>query len=403
MTLGRLEMKTIIAALLMTTSLPAVAFATTQDAEMVMTETTAADSDMSAAESDMSAEEKTSAQLDEMMSFFTKMFDTSNLPPPEPARLKLGEVTAAKLLPDGVYVKIINDMMGQILKPIFEMMPGLSDAQITNTTGVSQEALAELTEENKSAAAMLIDPNHKKRGEQILEVFKPMIAEAMTIIEPAMRTGLSRAYARKFNATELATINKFFATPIGASFARESFAVQVDPEVMQATFKAIPAIFTKFMTEGDEFKAKIEQLPKQRTLTDLSAMETEQLAKLLNVSVQSLKDHESVLATEAVTKAEEAAIDLETGDEPWYLEENWKPAERKKVQALGRKYGALSTKSEKAGATAASAFELLEEAQNSARDEARKRYFAEGWKPSPVVEEPVGDEPAPDALPLAST
>ena len=389
-------MKTVIAALLLTTSVPAVASEATQESEMVMTVPTAVEGDSTDAE-------KAAAQLDQMMSFFNKMFDTSHLGPPDPARLKLAEVTAAKLLPDGVYVKIIDDMMGQILKPIFDMMPGLSDTQISNTTGVAPEALAELSEENKAAAAMLIDPNHKKRGEQILAVFKPMIAEAMTIIEPAMRTGLSRAYARKFNAAELATINRFFATPVGESFARESFAVQVDPEVLQATVKAIPAIFTEFMTEGDEFKAKIEQLPKQRKLTDMSEAETDQLAKLLGVSVQSFKDHEAVLATEAAAMVESAAVDFETGDEPWYLEENWKPAERKKVQALGRKYGALSTKSEKAGATASSAFELLEEAQNSARDEARKRYLAEGWKPSPIVEEPVPDEPAADALPPEST
>lgn len=389
-------MKTVISALLLTTSVPAVASETTQESEMVMTVPTAVEGDAADAE-------KTTAQLDQMMAFFNKMFDTSNLGPPDPARLKLAEVTAAKLLPDGVYVKIIDDMMGQILKPIFGMMPGLSDTQISNTTGVTPEALAELSEENKAAAAMLIDPNHKKRGEQILAVFKPMIADAMTIIEPAMRTGLSRAYARKFNAAELATINRFFATPVGASFARESFAVQVDPEVMQATFKAIPAIFKKFMGEGDSFKAKIEQLPKQRQLSDLSEAETDQLAKLLGVSVQSFKDHEAVLATEAAAMVESAAVDLESGEEPWYLEENWKPAERKKVQTLGRKYGALSTKSEKAGATASSAFELLEEAQSLARDEARKRYLAEGWKPSSVVEEPVPDEPAADALPPAST
>lgn len=358
-------LKPIIAALLLTTAAPAI-WATTPETESEPVE--------------LSETQKATKEMDEVMSIFSKMFDTSNLPEPEPARLELAKVTAAKLLPEGAYAKIMDDMMGSMLTPLFNAMPGLTDAQIVTTTGASEDTVAALTEEKKAAVAQIIDPNHKERGKQIIEVMKPMISEAMAVIEPAMRQGLTRAYARKFTAPQLTTINGFFATSTGSAFARESFALQADPEVMQATFKAFPAIISNFMGDKEKFKTKFEDLPKQRELKDLSDAELQQLAGLLGVEVKALEDHRT-LASAVDPYADE------TGDEPWYAEDAWAATERKKVKTLEAKYNALNERYDDAHTQATSAYEIYEKAWHAAVDTARKRMLAEGWTPPPVPSE----------------
>lgn len=363
-------LKPIIAALLLSTAAPA-AWAATPDTDAKPVE--------------LNETEKAAKEMDDMMSIFTKMFDTSNLPEPDPARLDLAKVTASKLLPDGAYAKIMDGMFEQMLTPIMNILPGLTDAQIVSATGASEENVAALTEEKKAAITQIIDPYNKDRGKQFIDVMKPMISEAMAVIEPAMRTGLSRAYARKFTAAQLTTINGFFTTPTGGAFARESFALQADPEVMQATFKALPAIFTSFMGDEAKFKAKFEELPKQRELKDLSDSEMEQLAGLLGVEVKSLEDHRTLAG--AVDPTAE-----ETGDEPWYAEDAWAAAERKRVKALETKYNIANAKSETAAEQSSAAYAVYEQAWQAAVDAARKRMLAEGWTPQTAEPEPTEEE-----------
>jgi len=367
-------LKPIITALLLSTAIP-VAWAATPVSETENAEPTEA--------------AKATKEMDDVMSIFSKMFDTSNLPEPEPARLNLAKITASKLLPDGAYVKIMDNMMGSMLTPLFNMMPGLTDAQIATATGASEDTVAALTEEKKAEVTQIIDPNHKVRGQQIIDVMKPMISEAIAVIEPAMREGLTRAYARKFTAAELNTINGFFTTPVGGAFARESFALQADPEVMQATFKAFPAIIANFMGDEAKFKAKFEELPKQRELKDLSESEMQRLASLLGVEVKSLEDHRTIAG----------AVDPyadETGEEPWYAEDAWAAAERKKVKALETKYDVASTKSEAASEQSSTAYAAYEAAWQAAVAAARKRILAEGWTPPPI--EPEATEEAADSI-----
>lgn len=364
-------LKPIIAALLLTTAVPALA---------VPEEPSATDVAQDSADA---AGEKA---LGDVMSIFSKMFDTSGQPEPEPLRLALAKETAAKLLPDGAYSKIMDNMLGKMLTPLFEMMPGLTDAQIAQATGAPEENVAALSEEQKAAVTAIIDPNHKDRGKQILDVMKPMMTEAMAIIEPAMRTGLSRAYARKFTVPQLTSINSFFKTPAGSAFAEESFALQADPEVMQATFKAFPAIIGSIMGDEAKFKEKFDALPKQRELKDMSDTELQQLAGLLGVEVQVLQDHRTNTATESTDIA--STDTPETGDEPWYAEENWQAAARNKATKLSDAYVKANEKSD-------AAYSTYEDAQVDAIDEARKRFLAQGWKPEPAPE-PMAAEDIPD-------
>jgi hypothetical protein len=107
-----------------------------------------------------------------------------------------------------------------------------------------------------------------------------------------------------------------------------------------------------------------------------------ELAKHLGVTVKSLEDHRLIAGTADPYAAE-------TGEEPWYSEDSWAAAERKKVKALEAKYDALSTRSEEASEKSSAAYEVYEKAWQAAVDAARKRMLAEGWTPPPAEPEPA--------------
>jgi hypothetical protein len=385
--------KPIIAALLLSTTVPAFAVA-----EEVGNEEVAPASADSASESADPADEEA---FDDVKSLFSKMFDTSDQPEPDPARLELAKVTAAKLLPDGTYSRMMNDIFGKVLIPWVDRFTGLGDEGIAETTGASEEAVAALSEETKVDVTQIIDPNHKERSKQVIDFIKSIISEATAVIEPAMRTGLSHAVARKFTAPQLTKVNGFFDTPTGNAFALEIYALQADPEALQAAFEALPATLTSF-GRGDEatfeaeFMAKLKELPEQRELKDLSETEMQQLAGLLGVEVKALEEHRTI-AMEDDTDVDEAAKDPwadETGEEPWYTEDAWAAAERKKVEALEAKYDSVNTKSEAvyakfeaASELTSAAYDAYKAAKQTAVDAARKRMLAEGWTPPPAPSE----------------
>src|SRR3546814_3041507 len=57
------------------------------------------------------------------------------------------------------------------------------------------------------------------------------------LMEPPMRDGLAKAYARKFTGAQLTDLNSFLATPTGKLYAGEWMALQADPEVMVAVIR----------------------------------------------------------------------------------------------------------------------------------------------------------------------
>lgn len=284
-----------------------------------------------------------------LMEMFSKLFDTGDKTPIEPAQLALGQATAAKLLPDGAYGKMMNDMIGSFIKPMLQLDENMSGNQIAMKTGVDFEKANALTDEQRGAVMAILDPNRKARNEGMFEVMTPLLLEVGKALEGPMREGLARAYARKFTADQLATVNAFFATPAGSAFAAESFAIQGDPEVLSATFQAIPVMMTKLMGSAGDLEKQMNALPQERKLTELSNAELAQLAKILDTTVDALKDYSANAATVDVampmgsvdlddSSVAEAAADTamaaDDASEPWFDRANWDPADRARVEAL---------------------------------------------------------------------
>ncbi|MBA4748155.1 MAG: DUF2059 domain-containing protein [Sphingopyxis sp.] len=286
-----------------------------------------------------------------LMEMFGKLFDTGDKTPIDPAQLARAQATASKLLPDGAFGKMMDQMIGQFIKPMLKLDESMSGNQIATKTGVDFDKANALSDEQRGAVLAILDPGRNERNEGMFKVMTPLLMEVGKALEAPMREGLARAYARKFTPDQLAAVNAFFATPTGTAFAAESFAIQADPEVLSATFQAIPVMMTKLMGSAGDFEAQAKALPQERKLAELDDKELGELAKILDTSVAALKEYavsaaseevslETMMqaegaAEEATQAAADAAIASGSDDiEPWFDRANWDPADLAKVEAL---------------------------------------------------------------------
>ena len=326
------------------------------------------------------AEQKAKMQkeMDEAVALVEKMFDTSSLPPIEPARLALAQRTMGALIPAGSLEKMIDNLYGKMFKTIMGEFGGQSDLMLSIQTGVESEQIAKLDEATKSKVADMFDPHRKEREDQITKVIKPLISEVLGDMEPPMREGLAKAYARKFTAAQLTDLNGFLATPTGTLYANEWMALQADPEVMVAVIKAVPPLVTKFIDRAPELEKDFKDLPKEKQLSDFDDKELAKLAKLMKVDVKLLKEQrdmwktDSVEATDAVAVeaaddyavdaaadaadtaayAADAAADAAVSD-PAYDRSNWSATDLKRVEDLETAYENASLAAQQAAEEAA--------------------------------------------------
>lgn len=300
------------------------------------------------------AKAKMQKEMDEVIALIEAMFDTSDLPPIEPARLALAQQTTAALVPSGSLERMMDNLYGKMFKTIMAQADGASDLMLSIKTGIESDTIAALDAGTKTAIADLFDPHRKEREEQITKVVKPLISEALADLEPPMREGMAKAYARKFSAQQLGELNAFFATPTGHAYAQEWMAAQADPEVMLAVAKAVPPMVLKFIDRAPAIAEDFKDLPKERALADLSDAEMKKLAKMMKVDVKTLEDNRTMwseaaldaepaeedwsgtdeVADAAADAAEEAADAVEDAADPAWNRDNWSDADRRRVEDL---------------------------------------------------------------------
>lgn len=303
---------------------------------------------------------KMQREMDEAIALIEKMFDTSDLPPIDPARLTLAEQTTAALIPSGSIEKMVDNLYGKMFKTIMGEFGGQSDLMLSIKTGVESDKIAALDEATKGKVADMFDPHRKERDEQINRVIKPLISEVLADMEPPMRTGMAKAYARKFSGAQLTDLNAFLATPTGNLYASEWMALQADPEVMVAVIRAMPPLITKFIDRAPEIEKDLKELPKEKQLSDFDDKELGKLAKLMKVDVAVLKEQRDMWktdteATEAVAAdvAEDYAVDAAAdaadaaavaadaavaAEDSEYDRSNWSEEERTRVEELEAAY-----------------------------------------------------------------
>lgn len=174
-------------------------------------------------------------------------------PPIDPERLALAKQAVAAIIPPGTMQKVMKDSMGgmeeMMLKGMFDMKGSDLGVDGEGKDKTLREAMAEK------------DPHFEER----LRITNRVMAEEMGVIftrlEPRMVEGMSRAYARRFTVAELTEINRFFASPAGASFARQSFELMSDPEMMSEMMAFMPEMMKEMPAIGEKLKKATAHLP----------------------------------------------------------------------------------------------------------------------------------------------
>ena len=231
-----------------------------------------------------SMNEEQLAEFGEMMS---GLFQTDPLTPEQAARLPEAQAIVGTMMPEGFYGQMMRDVMDKMMRPMMSMFSA-PDFVLAARLAVGPETLEQLDDEQKLELVEMLDPAHDRRVDAIIGVLTDQMSGMFGAMEDPMREGLSKAYAVRFDEGQLADIGAFFATPTGQVYAREQLALFADPQVMQASMQALPAMMSGFGGMETTMKDAMATLPQERAFEDLDASQKSRMAQLLGTDVDSL-------------------------------------------------------------------------------------------------------------------
>lgn len=244
----------------------------------------AAQEDPEHSESAMSPED-----LDEFAGMMAGLFQTEPLTEEQNARLPAAQAVVGEMMPDGFYGEMMAGMMDKMLRPMLTMF-SQPEFVLGARLAVDAETIEALEEGEQAELTAMLDPAYEARGDAMVAVLTSRMGGMFTAMEGPMREGLSKAYAVRFDDAQLADIAAFFATPTGGEYARESMALFADPQVMQASMQALPAMMSGFGDIESAMREAMAALPAERGYGDLTEAQRERMAELLDVDPAQLAD-----------------------------------------------------------------------------------------------------------------
>ncbi len=178
------------------------------------------------------------------------------LPAPDPARLAIAEQVMGKLMADGTYVRIMDSTQDQILQPLLDRVWNMKGSEFADLFGF-KDMPASSKDETFGENFGKNDPYAKQRVEAFMHVYFKLIGQMSGAIEPDVRSAMARDFARKYDAQQLADINRFLATPSGSAFAKNYMMSSFSLDVLQTSLMVWPKMmeavpdFAKQLKEAD--------------------------------------------------------------------------------------------------------------------------------------------------------
>lgn len=241
-------------------------------------------------------------ELNDAFAVFGELFKAEPLTEDQEARLPLAKKMSAAVMPEGTMGEMMQQTIEPVMSAMMMMATGETRTELAKLTGIAEEELAELSDEDAQAALDVLDPLQKERTNEIGNIVLNMISNMFDAMEPAYSEAIARVFAIRFDEAEMEQLLVFFDTPLGGKFALESFRLQYDPQmlgVMEAMGPAMGEIIPEMMEEMAAFEA---DYPKGRRFPELSEAEKEQVSGLLDKGVSELE----ALAPEPASDEEEA-------------------------------------------------------------------------------------------------
>jgi len=210
--------------------------------------------------------------------------------PIAPAQLDAARGVVAKVFPVGTYRRMMGETMDKLMGSMMDGMMDMPIGEIARLGGLESEKVAEMDKTSIAEIMAIYDPHFRERTRLGMRAMTDSMTGLMDDMEPRFRAGLTRAYARKFSAAQLADLGRFFDTPTGSVYAAESMMLYMDPEVMGEMQTMMPEIMKKMPDFMAAMKNATAHLPPARKASELSKAEREKLAALLGVKEKDLRD-----------------------------------------------------------------------------------------------------------------
>lgn len=240
------------------------------------------------------------AEMAKVMEAMQDAFVAESLTAEQEARLPQATMAVAKVVPEGTYARMMRDVMGGMMDKMLTGFVGdtIPPYELSTYLGVELEAIESLDADALALISSTIDPNYAERTRMSISAMTEAMADLYGDLEPAIREGLSRAYAVRFSDAQLADINAFFATDSGAAYANESMMIFADPQTMSGMMQAMPMVMERMPKIMAGMKDASAGLPDARNFDDLSAQQRGSIAKALSVTVPELRNSMAAAALE---------------------------------------------------------------------------------------------------------
>lgn len=178
----------------------------------------------------------------------------------DPQRLALAKTAVDAIIPPGTMHRVMRSSMTSVEDAILGGMFDLKGSDLGATGDGKEKTLREVMAER--------DPHFEERMRITNRVMAEEMGGIFVKMEPRMREGMSRAYARRFSLMELTEINRFFSSPAGGSFARQSFELMADPELMKEMTSFMPEMMKEMPSIAEKLAKATAHLPPPPTDED---------------------------------------------------------------------------------------------------------------------------------------
>lgn len=230
-------------------------------------------------------------ELAKEMAAFAQAYKVEPLTAEQEARLPLARSVIDQVIPAGSMNALTSKMLDGLFFPIASMADA-TGPDLAAFIGYDKSELT-LTDGEVAEIAAIVDPAWQERQRVDLTVTQDLVRKFMVKIEPAMREGMSEAYAANFTTDQLNDLKAFFDTPTGTIFARKSLDLASDMRMVRASIERMPEMvqeFSKMDEKMDEaIAAATASLPERRTFETLSPAQKKQLMKITGLSEEDLE------------------------------------------------------------------------------------------------------------------
>ena len=179
----------------------------------------------------------------------------------DPARIAAAKPVIDKLWPVGTYRRMMDGSMSKIMDSMMESMMGMKASDIIGPMDKSGKVAEAAGTKSMGELAMKADPNFRERTRLMMDAMMSGMIPIMEKIEPQVRENLTKIYARRFSAAELADMGTFFQTPSGKAYAEQSMLVFMDPEMIQGMQAFVPELMKSMPDIMKKAEAATKHLP----------------------------------------------------------------------------------------------------------------------------------------------